>query len=404
MMNMKILLVNKFWYERGGAEKVVLLTKEFLEKAGHQVEIFGMNHPSNIISNKYFVDFVDYNNLSFLQKIKHGFKSIYNFQAARNFEKLLKNFQPDVVHFHNIFYQLSGSIIDVAKRMDIKTVMTLHDYKFISPNYNLFHHGKIDESCIGGKYYRCLLNNCLENYQESFLATIESYFVKIKNYKQLINKFISPSHYLRGKFVQAGFLASSIVCIPNPLPDNVFELIGSDEQFVLYFGRLSKEKGVENLLSAAKILGNIKFKIVGDGPDRELIEKIVKDQNLLNVELIGWQSREATNDLVKKSRIVVLPSVWYENAPMSLLEAKVRGKIVIASNLGGISELLPEDLLVDAGDATMLAQKIEQWFNCSQDVYSKKAKSLYEDVFAQNNSKSYLEKLLAIYTSLKDEK
>ena len=397
---MKIVLVNKFWYARGGAERVVLLTKELLEKAGHTVEVFGMNHPDNLFSNKYFIDNIEYNQGSFWQKIKFGLKAIYNLDAARNFEKLLQDFAPDVVHFHNIYHQLSCSIVGVAKKMNIKTVMTLHDYKFISPNYNLFHHGKIDESCIDGQYYRCVLNNCMENMPESFLATIEAYFVRFKKYKQMINKFISPSHFLRDKFIKAGFLDNTIEYLPNPLPDKNFEFADSDDGYLLYVGRLSAEKGVQYLVESAKILSNIKFKIVGTGLDKQNIEENLQKHNIKNVELLGWQNGEVVNDLIKKARIVVVPSVWYENAPLSVLEAKAHGKIIIASNLGGMSELLPNDLLVEPSNTLILVKKIEQWFACSQEVRQQKAHSLYNEVCQQNTGANYLEKLLSIYSGL----
>ena len=397
---MKIVLVNKFWYERGGAEKVVLLTKELLEKAGHAVEIFGMNHPDNLFFNKYFIDSIDYDRASAWQKIKYGIKAIYNRQAAQNFEQLLKDFQPDVIHFHNIYHQLSCSIIGVADKMKIKSVMTLHDYKFISPNYNLFHHGQIDESCIGGNYYRCILNNCMESFSESWLAVIEAYFVGYKKYKQLITKFISPSCFLKSKFIQAGYLPSMIEHLPNPLPDSSFKFISDDDGFVLFVGRLSEEKGVKYLIEVAKILSGVNFKIVGDGPDKQKIENLIKEYKLKNVELAGWQSSAVVDGLIKKARLMVVPSVWYENAPLSILESKAHGKVVVASNLGGISELLSEDLLCEPADVLMLAQKVEQWFVCPDEIRQHKAQSLYHEAHTQNSGAQYLARLLTIYSSL----
>lgn len=396
---MKIVLVNKFWYLRGGAEKVVLLTKELLEQAGHTVEIFGMNHPDNLFSNKYFTEFIDYEQANFWQKIKYGFKAIYNFEAARNFEKLLRDFQPDVVHFHNIYHQLSYAIIGVAKKMNIKTVMTLHDYKFISPNYNLFHHGKVNESCIGGQYYRCVLNNCEENVLESLLVVIEAYFVQFKKYKLMVDKFISPSRFLRDKFVQAGFNSSQIMYLSNPLADSNFKFVGGDGDYVLYLGRLTQEKGVKYLVEVAKILPDINFKIAGDGPEWRNIGKIVKENNLKNVKLLGWQNATVVDGLIEKARLLVVPSVWYENASMSLLEAKARGQLVVASDIGGIGELLSADLLVVPADSAALAKKIEQWFNCPAEVRRQKAKSLFDEVYAQNNAEVYLKNLLSIYES-----
>jgi glycosyltransferase involved in cell wall biosynthesis len=401
---MKIVLVNKFWYPRGGAEKVALLTKELLEKAGHQVEIFGMNHPSNLFSNQYFTDFIDYHHASIWQKIKFGVRAIYNLQAARNFKKLLNDFQPEVVHFHNIYHQLSCSVIGVAKQMGIKTVMTLHDYKFISPNYNLYHHGQIDESCVGGKYYRCLLNNCLENYSESVLATLEAYFVDIVGYKKMIDQYISPSNFLRDKFIKAGFDAKKIVQLSNPLSPDNFVFTKNDGDYVAYVGRLAVEKGVNFLLQAAHNLPTIHFKIAGDGPQKEYLHDLTKNLNLKNIEFAGEQRDTDLQKLIGNARLLVAPSVWYENAPLSIMEAKAHGKIVIASDLGGISELLPKECLVVPAKADILAKKIEYWFLASSQDRQNIGEELYRQALDKNSVGIYLQRLLTIYAGLQNKK
>jgi glycosyltransferase involved in cell wall biosynthesis len=397
---MKIVLVNKFWYPRGGAEKVALLTKELLEKSGHQVEIFGMNHPQNLFANEYFSDFIDYNSATWWQKIKFGLRAIYNFQAKHNFDKLLDDFRPDIVHFHNIYHQLSCSIIDSAKKRKIKTVMTLHDYKFISPNYNLFHHGKVSEECVGGRYYRCLFNNCMENRAESLLATIEAYFVDFVGYKKFIDKYLSPSQFLRRKFIAAGFPAERIEHLPNPLPENEFQFSSHDSGYVGYVGRLAVEKGINFLLEAAEKLSDIKFKIVGDGPQRIILEKIVADKKINNVEFLGEKHGQQLNDFIAGARLLVAPSVWHENAPMSVVEAKAHGKVIIASSTGGISEILPADFLVPASDATVLSKKIKEWFYANPVKLKEFGIELQIEAQLNNGADNYLKKLLEIYSDL----
>ncbi len=395
---MKIVLVNKFWYPRGGAEKMVLLTKELLENAGHKVEIFGMNHPSNIFSNKYFTDFVDYKKLGFLDKIKFGARVIYNAQAKKNFSQLLSDFKPDVVHFHNIYHQLSFSIIEAVAEKKIKSVMTLHDYKLISPNYNLFHRGHISECGTNGKYYQCLLTNCMENFADSLLATLEAYFVSGKGYREKINKYISPSKFLKSKFVQAGFRAEKIVHIPNALPEKEFQLGELDGGYVAYVGRLSSEKGVKYLLRAAEILPDIQFKIIGDGPQRNELERMKFYNNLNNVEFLGQKNDVDLDYLIQGARLLVSPSVWYENAPLSILEAKAHGKIVIASDIGGIGEILPKELLVKPKDVAGLAEKIKEWFGKDETTRQLVGKKLFEEAKKENIPTVYLQNLLKIYS------
>ena len=396
--NMKILLVNKFWYQRGGAEKMVLLTKELLENAGHQVEIFGMNHPQNLFSNKYFVDFVDYKKIGFLGKIKFGARTIFNRQAKNNMAKLLTDFKPDVVHFHNIYHQLSCSVIEAVAEKKIKSVMTLHDYKFISPNYNLYHHGKIAEEGITSKYYKCFLRNCMESFSDSLLATLEAYFVDSKGYKSMINKYLSPSKFLRDKFIKAGFEEKNILYLPNSIAESNFKINAGDLNYVAYIGRLSSEKGLKYLLIAVAKLPNIRFVIVGDGPERAELESIKQKNNLDNLEFVGQKNGAELESLIAGARLLVLPSVWYENAPLSILEAKAHGKIMVASDIGGISEILPKELLVKPGDAVALANLIEEWFDKDEIERQSMSERLFGQVSAENRPEIYLQKLLKVYS------
>ncbi len=396
---MKILLVNKFWYPRGGAEKMVLLTKELLEKAGHQVEIFGMNHPDNLFSNKYFTDFVDYRKLNLLSKIKFGARAIYNSQAKNNLSQLLSEFKPDVVHFHNIYHQLSCSVIEAVAEKKIKSVMTLHDYKFICPNYNLYHHGKIAQDGMGGKYYQCLLKNCMGNFADSLLATLEAYFVDGKGYKTMIDKYLSPSKFLRDKFIKVGFNPDNILHLSNAIADSEFKIIENDQNYVACVGRLSSEKGVRYLLKAAETLPDINFKIVGDGPEKIQLEKMKAEKKLINVEFVGYKNGVELEKYISSARLLVVPSVWYENAPLSILEAKAHGRIVIASDIGGISEMLPKELLVAPANVVMLAQKIREWFDKDTDERKAMGKKLFEQVQKENSPEIYLQRLLKIYSA-----
>ncbi len=308
------------------------------------------------------------------------------------------NFQPDVLHFHNIYHQLSCSIIEAVVEKKIKSVMTLHDYKFISPNYNLYHHGQVSECGVDGKYYQCLLNNCLENFSDSLLATLEAYFVAGKGYKNMINKYLSPSNFLRAKFVKAGFDEKNILYLPNAITDNNFKMSSGDLDYVAFVGRLSDEKGLKYLLGAAGKLSNIRFVIVGDGPQRVELEKIKNDNQLNNVEFVGQKNGVELDSLIAGARLLVLPAVWYENAPLSILEAKAHGKIIVASDIGGISEMLPKELLVKPADEVALSQKIDEWFNKNETDRQAMSERLFGQASAENRPEIYLQRLLKVYS------
>lgn len=404
---MKVLLVNKFWYLRGGTERMVFLTKELLEKDGHQVEIFGMRHPQNIIENDFFVDCIDYDSKNLITKFKNGWKVIYNFEAKRKFAGLLRDFRPDIIHFHNIYHQLSFSLLDAAKKYHIPVVMTLHDYKLISPNYNLFHDGQICERATQGKYYRALFHNCLSGLSRSFLGMLEAYFVAWRGYKKMINLFISPSEFLRNKFIANKFLAEKIIILPNALYTNYFEFSEHDGEGVVYIGRLAEEKGVDNLLSVAKQLPEIVFKLVGTGPkEAELNKKVVQDK-IANVQFLGYRQGEDLTAIIEQAKIIILPSLWYENCPLSIIEAAGKGRLVLASDLGGISGIkgmLPQEMLFDPYKPAVIAEKIKYWFSLNGVERLKVRQMLFNQIKAKYNSERYLSGLLHAYEAVKKEK
>jgi len=393
---MRVLLVNKFWYPQGGAEAVVFRTKELLEKAGHTVAVFGMRHPKNIFQNDYFVDEVNYNNISGWGKLKFAWRFISNAQARNNFERLVKDFHPDVVHLHNIYHQLSFSLLDITRKLNIPVVMTLHDYKMISPNYNLYLRGKIDESACAHPF-RCILNNCMENTGWSWLAVLENYYRRWKNYARQIDHYISPSNFLKDKFVQYGFAADKIAVVANPYNARAVAAETPDDGYILYFGRLAKEKGLDTLLAAAQKTPQIKYAIAGAGPEETRLKKFVENNNLANVDFLGYNTGARLEDIIARARIVVLPSVWYENYPLSVLEAQARSKIVIASDIGGIPELVDEDFLVPPGDGMALASAIENTYRLSAPERQAIGRTLRARVEANNNSEQYLNQLIMVY-------
>lgn len=390
--HMKILLVNKYWYIRGGAERVVFDTKKVLEDTGHEVEIFGMRHEKNIIENDYFIDEIDYKDANVFKKIIYGCKSIYNKDAKNKFEKCVQDFKPDVVHFHNIYHQLSFSLLDIVKKYKIPSVMTLHDYKMVSPNYNLYHHGHIDENSCGKNYYKCIFDNCMGYVGQSIFATIEMYVRTWKKYESYIHTYISPSEFLRQKFVDVGF-KKNIEVIPNPLDVAVYKCTVTAGDGVVYFGRLSDEKGVCIISEIARKIPNIHYTMIGDGPLRVML----KEKNIANVDIIGYKTGDELSTLVSGARLIIMPSQWYENYPMTILEAKAMGKPVIASDIGGIGEMLPHDMLAQYDDVASFVEKVQVWYGMSDKKLISIGKKLQTEVKNINSFDIYKRKLVALY-------
>jgi glycosyltransferase involved in cell wall biosynthesis len=366
---MNILQVNKFHYPRGGADIYYLELGKALEKAGHNVAYFSMLHPKNQSSeySKYFVSRLSFNEGSLKDKLKTPGRMIYSLEAKRKFKKLIEDFKPDIIHIHNIYHQISPSILDVAARYKIPVVMHLHDYKLVCPNYQLFAHGKICEDCKPTKYYKCVKNRCFKNScTKSTLAALEMYIHHsiLKIHKKNISSFIAPSLFMKNKVAEFGWDENKIKVIYNPYSASL--TANEDEKnriekdnYLLYFGRLSKEKGLSVLIRAAKI-SNHKLKLVGLGSEKKNLEKLAEEVGA-DVEFLGFKSGQELKDIIMKARAVVIPSIWSENMPLSLLEALNLGAVVLASNIGGLPEIIEpgkNGWLFQAGDVDDLVNKI----------------------------------------------
>jgi len=400
---MKILQINKFHYLRGGADRHYLELSENLKYEGYEVINFSMRHPQNIACAQegYFAENVALDRFS----LKNIFKYFYNYDAVAKLEKLIETEKPDIAHLHNIYHQLTPAIIHVLKRHKIKIVLTLHDYKIICPNYQLFARSQICERCRGGKYYNCAMTKCVKNSRaKSIMATLEAYLYRriFKSY-ELVDIFIAPSQFMKNKFVDFGWPAEKIAVLKNftkPTKEVVVKkkhMLFFDNDYLLYFGRLSDEKGIDILLSAMKLLPeDVKLKIIGKF-ENSLISRDVENRELNSrVELLGFKSGAELENLICNAKAVVVPSIWYENMPLSVLEAMAAGKVVIASRIGGIPEIIRDGengLLFEAGNAIDLARKISGLNRADSDAIGARARFGMDEF----NWEKYYPRLMTVY-------
>jgi len=403
---MKILMINKYFYKKGGSENYMFALSDLLKKNGHQVIDFSMQHEKNKKSDysQFFIK-----NISFTKRqgiisdIKKAFHLLYSFEAKRNLEKLILQEKPDIAHLHNFSFQLTPSILSVLKKHNIPVVWTMHDYKFICPNYRLFTMGAVCERCRGHKYYNCLIYKCFKNnLLMSKLAMKEMYLHKLilKSYKA-IGLFISPSRFLMNKVKQFE---------PKTKVKHVYNFIDFKDlkpsedigQGLIYFGRLSEEKGLISLLEAMKKIPKINLNIVGNGPQKAELEQFIKENKLKNVKLLGYKKGLELYDLIRNSRLVITPSIWYENNPISILEAFALKKPVIGADLGGIPELVKDNktgLLYRAGDDKDLADKIKKaYFDLK--LAEKLGNNAMNWVKNNCNSQNHYKEILQIYKNM----
>ncbi|WP_226066829.1 glycosyltransferase family 4 protein [Dickeya zeae] len=359
---MKVLLVNKFFYIKGGAETVYFQEYDRLKAAGVEVMTFSMQHENNFPSDyaAYFVDNVDYHQRSgVVGAIKTAVNFIHNSQACKKLRALLHQEKPDIVHFHNIYHQLTPSLISVARESGCKTVLTAHDYKMICPSYTMLRDGNVCDACVTGSVFNAFKYRCQQgSASKSLLLSLEAGWQAIARHYQQLDAIISPSEFLRGQLLRK-LPHSRIDVIVNGINDDLPLEADEDDGYFLFIGRLSREKGVATLARAhQQMKNNMPLKIVGNGP---LYDELVAQ--FPDAEFLGYkQQGEELNRLIKRARAVVVPSEYYENCSMSVLESMAFAKPVVGGRIGGIPEQIRDKvdgILFEPGNVQALAEILD---------------------------------------------
>lgn len=414
---MKILMVNKFLYPNGGSETYIFKLGEALEKKGHEVQYFGMEHEGRIVGNhaEQYTANMDFHGGK-LRKLLYPFKIIYSPEAKRKMTKVLKDFNPDAVHLNNINFQITPSVIyavrDYEKKIGrhIPIVFTAHDYQWVCPNHMMRvpDSGRICFDCIGGNYGQCNRNRCIHNSRmKSMLGTIEAKFYAKKGTYGLVDIIICPSQFMKDRLDTDPVLQEKTVMMhnfidrdealdleKNPMSAENAKADNREENkkdYVLYFGRFTQEKGTETLLEACKELKDIPFVFAGTGP------LDVDAYKLPNVENRGFVTGNALKELIAGARFSVYPSEWYENCPFSVMESQMYGTPVLASDLGGSGELIQVGKTGDmfrGGDVEELTEHIRALWDDRElcEEYSKNCRNLSFDT-----TDEYCDKMLKMY-------
>ncbi len=337
---MKILMVNKFLYPRGGADIYMLKLGARFAEQGHQVEYFGMADPQNTVTNSWgeYTRNMDFRGKS-LDRFAYPFRIIYSQEAKARLYKVLANFRPDVVHMNNINFQLTPSVIDACHDWGIPVVQTVHDFQIICPNHMLYNLKELSvcERCVKGSKWNCAKYKCIHgSLVKSVIGALEALLYLKKDTYRRVDRYICPSRFME-KMLLSGRpdLAGKTCAIHNfiEMPD---ARPCEKEPYVVMACRLSMEKGIACVREAALKLPHIRFRIAGSGPDGELLAGIP------NVELLGYLSGEPLISLISRAACMIVPSIWYENCPLTILEAHSLGTPVITAGFGGMAELVED--------------------------------------------------------------
>lgn len=391
---MKILLANKFYYRRGGDCIYMLNLEKLLKAHGHEVAVFAMDYPENLDTpwKKYFPK-----NMSKLMAFSRPFGS---HEVKSKFKKLLDEFKPDIVHLNNVHTQLSPVMAELAHQRGIKVVWTLHDYKLLCPRYDCLKNGNtICETCFNGDKKACLDNKCMKGSKlASFIGYKEAIVWNRERLEVCTDVFICPSQFMADKMVQGGFSKSKMQTLCNFIDvekcryshtdfsdSTVSVLLPKKEDYYCFIGRLSHEKGAKTLIEAANQLP-YKLVIIGGGPLMDELKAVAHT----NIEFVGFKQWDDIKQLVGKARFSVIPSEWYENNPLSVIEAQCLGTPVLGANIGGIPELT--DYTFSSGNIADLKTKIEKMWNSELDY-----QQIASDAQHRYDAETYYDKLINIY-------
>lgn len=364
---MKILYCNKYNFAFSGTESYLFEVMGLVRAAGHETALFSMADPRGEPApyDQHFVPLIDFKtNKSGWQSVKIAGHAIYSIDARRRLRRMMAEFKPDLAHVRNIYHHLSPSILWEFKAQKVPVIYHVNDFKMLCPSYNLVSHGHACERCSGGKFWHVVTEGCYSGTRgaAAVLAT-EAYLHRwLKTYERCVDLFLAPSQFVKDKLVENGCGAGRIHVLHHfqKLPENRIENAASRSS-ILYFGRLSAEKGVEDLLQAMQFLPNVNLQIAGDGPKRRELESLTGRLNLKNVEFAGHLQGQDLEYQIASARFTVFPSHAYETMGKSILESYAQGRAVVATDLGSRRELVKDGLtglLYPVGDTRKLAEAI----------------------------------------------
>ena len=401
---MKVLIVNKFLYPNGGSETYIFKIGKWLAGNGHEVQYFGMEHEGRIVGNRVdsYTSNMDFHTGK-LEKLLYPLKIIYSLEARRKLRPVLQDFDPDVVHLNNFNFQLTPSILYEIRNHErkngkkIRIVYTAHDYQLVCPNHLLLRPREYEpcERCLHNGFGECIRGRCIHgSLVKSLLGCLEGILYKRLHAYRKLDAVICPSRFLSDRLATYEDLRDILLVMHNFVdPIETEESLRDDAagNYVLYFGRFCREKGVDTLLQVCRSLPEIPFIFAGSGP----LEAEVNAAE--NVENRGFVSGEALCRLIAEAAFCIVPSEWYENCPFSVMESQIYGTPVLAAAIGGIPELVKDgetgELFV-SGNVDELREKTDRlWRDRGRlSKYRQNCRSVRFDT-----TQEYCERLMEVY-------
>ena len=389
---MRILQIHNFYQQPGGEDIVLANEEKLLTRHGHEVVQYVMHNDS----------------INGMTKLQVAAKTIWNSDSHRAVGQKIEKYGIDVVHAHNTFPLISPAVYYAARTAKVPVVQTLHNYRLLCPAATFFRDGRLCEDCMGKRFaWPALLHSC---YRDSFAASAVSAVLQAGHraahtYRSKVNAYVALSKFSMEKFVEGGLPRQLITVKPNFVMDDPGigsgQGAGGGKRYVLFAGRLAREKGLHTLLRAwSQFSQPVSLKIAGDGPLRGEVEALA--QSLPNVEYLGYCARPRVYELMRNAALLVFPSEWYEASPLSVMEAMACGTPVLAADHGSLTEMIvpgKSGMLFPAGDADALVRSLESLFDGEDQLCDMRysTRQYYEAHFAPGPN---YDALMAIYSSV----
>lgn len=393
-----VLNISQNHYIRGGCDRYFFTMGELLQKHGNNVIPFTAASPRNEHTEweQYFPRGADFDNPGPIDLLRF----IYSRNASTSIQRLLRNADVDIAHFHVYHGKLTASILGSLKKADIPLIQTLHDYKLTCPIATHLSNDEICESCEGKNFYRAIPKRCnRRSLARTVLSVSESYVSRFLGNVDKFDHFISVSNFLRKKMIQFDIPEEKISTVHNFVDVSNFTPNYSDGDYVLYFGRVDRSKGIFTLIEAAESLKQFPLYIAGEGEAMPEVERFIEENGCEHIHLLGFKQGDELRELILNSTCTVLPSEWYENCPMSILESFAYGKPVIGADIGGIPELInhgDDGFLVPSGDVEELRDRL-QWMCDNKTQAIEMGKTAREKMENEFNADIHYEKILNVY-------
>jgi glycosyltransferase involved in cell wall biosynthesis len=408
--SLKVLIVNTRHFYGGGDSTYTFNLADLLIHNGNEVVFFAMQDERNLMdpNSDLFVSPIDFRAINRHKNPANGIKvvsrTIYSIDARHRFARLLDRFSPDIVHLQNFLLHITGSILYEIRQRNLPVVWTLHDYYLACPNSHFIidRTGEICEACKERHFYHAIIKRCKKDSTlASGMAAFVAYCNRWMGVSKKVNLFLAPSLFLKKKMLENGFVENKICHLPLFLPRDRFWNGEQDQGYLLFLGKLEKIKGIEVLIEAARRAAEVPLKIAGNvnEPLASQLSEILPD----NAKYVGLKHGQDLIDLTRNALAIVLPSIAYENQPFSILEAFASSKPVIASDLGGMSELVADHergLLVEPGNPIALADTME-WAVTNRSEMKEMGKNAYQYAQANHSPEFHYQALMDIYDQVR---